>query len=492
MPVPQNPLRDIYEKACQQTEDPNQREWIALDAVSFLIKNTKTDFDKDIEKEIDEEEKSSKGLPPLPDNGAPMNDDLCANIEARLAAFLAAIARLKKFPDSPVVIGLFARAKVLGQKVDAWWQYNYWAGLVDFLQNATAVQWRAWRSAALAQQKARFAIAGGDFTNAKLYAVYGLQKLAQLRDHRLYLDLCSRLENAIAEGPDACWRLATALGSWVIKESANARHYLREVGMRHNLGNQFLIAGRNNEAMTMLEKAQQVHKKYSSIQDMDYYYINLLERLARAYLYSGDVQKAADYLEQYEQYAQQPREKTLLCLGKGYAALFNGLPEQAEQDFGMAREYARGPDDDNPNDFSNLWSALVSLGLAGLKRKDAGKARQKLDEARQRGRQKDFLNNPDRKIHDLLVEAEILIENKQFHQAGGLIADAKKELDESRIDSPRRQIQWGLANAFFLEQRNLPGDKEKAQSLRHDALALASSWGFYTADIDLLKTLIYG
>jgi hypothetical protein len=492
MPVQQNPLRDNFEKACQQTEDPNQREFIALDAVGFLIKNTKTDFDKDIQKEIDEEEKSSDGLPPLPDNGAEMNDDLCANIEARLANFLAAIARLKKSADSPVVIGLFARAKALGQKVDAWRRYDYWVGLAEFLQNSTTDQWRLWRSAALAQQKARFAIADGDFTNAKLYAVYGLQKLAQLRDHKLYLDLCSRLENAIAEGQDACWRLATALGNWVIKESVNARHYLREVGMRHNLGNQLLIAGKIKEAMAMLQQAQESRKRYSSIQDMDYYYVNLLERLARAYLYSGGMQKAADYLEQYEHYAQQPREKTLLWLGKGYAALVNNLADQAEQNFEEARKNARGPDDNNPKDFFNLWSALVSLGLAGLKRKDAGKARNKLDEARQRGRQKDFLNNPDRKIHDFLVEAEIFIENKQFDQAEGLITNAKKEFDESRLDSPRRQIQWGLTNAYFLEQRNLPGDKEKAQSLRKDALDLANAHGFYAADIDLLKTLICG
>jgi tetratricopeptide (TPR) repeat protein len=497
MPVLQNPLRDNFEKACQQTEDPNQREFIALDAVSFLIKSTKPDevsqIDKEIQKEIDKEKDSSDGLPPLPDNGAQMNDDLCAKIEARLASFLAAIARLKKSPDSPVIIGLFARAKVLGQKVDAWRRYDYWAGLVEFLQNSTTDQWRSWRSAAIAQQKARFAIADGDFTNAKLYAVYGLQKLAPLRDHKLYLDLCSRLENAIAEGQDACWRLATALGYWVIKESVNARHYLREVGMRHNLGNQLFIAGKNKEAMAVLQQAQQSCKQYTSIQDMDYYYINLLERPARAYLNGGtggDVQKATDYLENYGYYAQQPREKTLLHLGKGYLALYNQKPDEAKTEFTEACSNAQDQDGGNASkDFFNLWSAYMSLGIACMKLGQIAEALDYLNKSRQHGAGKDFLKNPDRAIHNKLMEAQIEILKKNAKQAEDAITEAQNIFTKSLLDSPRREIQLLLTEASL---RLLQGNADKAQELQNKALEQARKNGFNAPNVDLLAILIFG
>jgi hypothetical protein len=497
MPEPQNPLRDSFEKACQQTQDPAQHQFIALDAVKFLIENTTpaevSEIDAEIKKEIENESNSSAGLPPLPEEEAPLNDDLCAQIESRLANFLIAIARLKKSPNSPVVIGLFARAKVLGQKVDAWRQYDYWAGLVDFLQRSTDDQWQLWRSAGIAQQKARFAIADGDFSNAKLYAIYGLQKLAQLRDHKLYLDLCSRLQNAIAEGEDACLRLATALGHWVIKESLDACHYLRTVGMRHNLGNQLLIAGKNKEATAVLLQAQQTCKKYWSIPEMSYYDVNLMERLARAYLNSGkngDVQKAADYLDDYGYYAQQPREKTLWHLGKGYLALYKQKPDEAKTEFTKAYENAKGQGGGNASqDFFNLWSAYVSLGIVCMILGQLNEALDYLSKSRQHGGGKNFLNNPDRAIHDSLIDAEIAILQTNETQAENAITNAVETLAQSRLDSPRREIQWRLTKASLYDLQKKDKD---AQILRDEALALARDNGFNTTNIDQLKALIFG
>jgi hypothetical protein len=215
-----------------------------------------------------------------------------------------------------------------------------------------------------------------------------------------------------------------------------------------------------------------------------------LERLARTYLNRGEAHKASDYLRRYEVQAQQPREKTLCHLGKGYWELYNNNLEKAKAEFEEARQCALGQGSGNPpKDFFNLWSAYVSLGLVCEMLNQTDEALKHLNDSRKHGGQKKFLNNPDRAIHDCLIDAEIAILKKNETQAEEAITKAKATLAKSLLDSPRREIQWRLTKASLCDLQKKDAD---AKRLRDEASARAREDGFSTSNIAQLKALIFG
>jgi len=476
----QTSLRD-FETACQQTADKTQREQIALAALSFLLQNSAPDIliEQEINQEIDNENASPSQITPLPEGEFELDDTLCAGLEARLADFFPFIFRLNTFPDQAVAISLLTRARILSQKVDDWRQYDYWTPLFDFFRNATTDQWRQWRGGVIAQQKARTAIGGSQFARTKQLAIYGLQRLAGVPDHRLYLDLCSRLENAIAEG-DAYYCVAIALGYWVVKESLVAGHYLRAAGMRHNLGNQLLISGRNAEAITVLELAQQLCNDYWTVRDMSYYQTNVLERLAGAYLNRSDAIRSTDHLARYDFNAQQPREQTLHRLGRGGLAMHAGTHDVAEQKFVEARQFAQG------KEFFNFWLALVSLGWVCVLRNKPDEALAHLQQSLEHGETLPGFLNADRKSHYLLILAEAKILKTALAEAQTAIDNAAALIQG--FDLPRRNIQLLLTKASLCEAQ--PNNCD-AQTLRHQAAQLALANGFEASDITRLKMAVF-
>lgn len=477
-----------YEQQCQQAINSAQREQKALEALDSLLQTTLPgDIKTALEQEYTDNKSPSSEATPLPDGDFELDDTLCALLEARLANIFPSLNYLKSVLPPEAFSTYLARVRRLCQQVDMKRSYIYWVPLLDFLQNATAGQWRLWRISAIAQQKARAEIGNGDFERAKQFAIGGLQSLAGLPDHRLYLDLCSRVENAIAEG-DACFCLATALGNWVVNESVKASHYLRAVGMGHNLGNQLLIAGRNTDAITALQQAKTLCDQQWPIKDMNYYQVNLLERLARAYLNQDNVALATEYLEKFHAGARQPRELTLYHLGKGYLALRAGQPKIAIAEFKEACNCAHGSGGSNlPDDFFNLWSAHMSLGLAYLKDSDSDAARVNLEDARQHGVKRNFLNNHHRKIHDWLLDAEISILDKVDQQAETAVRNAEDALNG--MASPRRRMQLLLTKASLRDLKPKPG--ENPQTLRAEAIQIANVNGFNTSDIDKLKVAVF-
>jgi hypothetical protein len=174
-------------------------------------------------------------------------------------------------------------------------------------------------------------------------------------------------------------------------------------------------------------------------------------------------------------------------LGKGYLALHDGQPQTAKDEFKEACNCARGRGGNNlPDDFFNLWSAHVSIGLASLKGNDSDEARKNLDDARQHGAQKNFLNNSHRKIHDWLLDAEISILDRVDQQAETALRNADSALNG--LASPRRRMQLLLTKASLREAQ---GNSSEAQTLRDQAIQIADDNGFDTSDIDLLKLAVF-
>ncbi len=492
MPEQQKTLKD-YERECWDAVDPADKRRIALEARDSLIQTPVPETIKtQIERQLNQESTSSGEAAPLPTGELKMDDALCAQLEARLADFLPSIFYLKAGSADE----LLTRARAICDAVDKHRENNYWTRLFDFLKNSAAAQWRQWRIAAIAQQNARTEIGNGAFERAKWFAGYGLKNLidisessTQIRDDRLYLDLCSRLENTIAEG-DACLNVAFELGKWIIEESGNIKHHLRVVGMRHNLGNQYLIAGKNNEAIPVLEAAQQTCNACWPIRDMSYFQVNLLERLTRAYLNRGkidDIEKATDNLEKFGIYARRAREKTLYHLQKGYLAIHAAANQGAEQEFHTALEYAQGRESsDAQSDFFNCWSVFASLALLCLINKLPNRALDYLEEARKHGEKLlEFLNG-DRKIHDFLVLAEAYVQNDNR----GLAQEAlnKAENLSKDIDSPRRQIQLLFIKSLLYDGPNAPED---INSYWRQAIAKARENGFNDPDEKMVKIAVF-
>lgn len=476
----QTTLQD-FDRACQQTTDKTQREQIALAALNFLLQSAVPDhllIEEEVNQEIENESASPSQATPLPEGEFELNDALGAGLEARLADFFPALFRLNNFSDPAIALSLATRARIICQKIDAWRQYSYWTPLLDFLKSATTDQWRQWRSGVIAQQKARTAIAESQFERAKHLAIYGLQRLSGIPDHRLYLDLCSRVENAIAEG-DAYYCVAIALGSWVVKESLVAGHYLRAAGMRHNLGNQLLISGKNAEAITVLEQNQPLCNDYWSVRDMSFYQINLLERLACAYLNSGDAIRGADYLAKYDFYARQPREQTLHRMGRGGLAMHTGTHATAEQRFLEARQFAQG------KDFFNLWTAYAGLGWVCVLCNKPDDALTHLQQALAHGETLAGFLNADRKSHYFLVLAEVRILRNELALAQTAIDNAEGLIQG--FDLPRRQMQLLLTRASL---REVQGNPVEAATLRTQAVQIALTNGFDASNIARLKMAV--
>ncbi len=491
MPELQKTLRD-YEDECRKATGPDKRS-IALEARDFLIKAPVPETIKtQIERQLSQENASSGEAAPFPTGELKLDDALCSQLEARLADFFPSIFYLK----APSADELLTRAMAICEAVDLHRKYEYWFPIFDFLKNATAEEWRKWRIAAIAQQNARIEIGNGAFERAKWFACYGLKNLVeisesptQIRDYRLYLDLSSRLENAIAEG-DACLNVAFELGTWIIEESGRIKHHLRVVGMRHNLGNQYLIAGRNNKAIEVLEAAQKTCDDCWPIRDMNYFQVNLLERLVRAYLNRGqinDIKKAAENLEKFGIYARRAREKTLYHLQKGYLAIHTGDHPSAEQEFHAALEYAQGRESsDAQSDFFNWWSAIASLALLCLINKLPNRALDYLEEARKHGEKLlEFLNS-DRKIHYLLVLVEAYVQNNKREMAIDALNKAKDLIDD--LDSPRRQIQLFFIESLLYDGPNAPEDPN---SNWRKAIAMARENGFHDPDEKMVKIAIF-
>lgn len=477
----QSSLSD-FERACQQTTDKMQREQIALAALNFLLQNSlpnQASIEEEIYQEIEKESVNPSHVPSLPEGEFELNENLCAELEARLADFFPTLTRLNSLTNPATALSLLARARIICQKVDTWRQYNYWTPLFDFLKNAASDQWRKWRSAALAQQKARTAIGDAKFDSAKQFAIYGLQRLSGIPDHRLYLDLCSRVENALAEG-DAYYCVAIALGHWVVKESLVAGHYLRAAGMRHNLGNQLLITGRNNEAITVLEQNQQLCNDCWSLRDISFYYVNAFERLACAYLNSGDAIRAADYFAKYEFYAQQPREQALQRLGKGGLDMRNGTHAGAEQKYSEARQFAKG------KDFFNFWMACASRGWVCIFRDKPDEALAHVQEAISHGETLTGFMNVDRRSYCFLLEAQAQILRNELALAQAALDSA--ETCMQGLDSPRRNMQLLLTKASL---RAPQGNNGEAQTYRDQAIQLALTNGFDASNLDRLKMAIF-
>lgn len=479
-----------YERDCQNAASPAEKRRLALEARdAFIQTSAPATITEEVLRQFNQESANSGPAAPLPDGNLQITNDADgAQLEARLTDFFPAIFALEQSGGE----ALLNRARIVCEQVDAYRQHNYWLPLFDYLNNATAASWQKWRFAVIAQKNARIEIGNGDFVRAGWFTILGLQNLvsfsttpATILDYRLYLDLCGRLQNVIAEGR-ACLHVGAELGKWIIEESHRVKHYLRAVGVGLNLGNQHLFAGKNHDAISILEAAQATCNTQWTIRDMDYFQVNLLERLARAYINRGqsaDLVAAAAYLENFGALAQRSREKTLYQMGKGYLALQAGDYPNAKASFYSALEYARGQHpNDAPNDFTNMWSAFMSLVLLGLKRNMPAQALNYLEEARKHGDKLLEFLNAGKKCYACLLAAEAHVQLNDRTAAWAALSQAQGFA--SGLGSPRRQIQLLFIEALLIDP---PDNDTKYQQ----ALQLARQNGFNNSDDGLVRLAIF-
>jgi CHAT domain-containing protein len=362
----QQPSLPDYERRCRDAADPQKREKIALDAVDFLMRQGVPDS---IAGQVNQAVANEQlGLPPdtllFPEIPASTTDSLAGLNDGLLTENLPKLYWMRRNKPDSVRSENFSAARKIAAQVDTWLNYSYWVPLMDFLDKADAETLLWWRAAAKAAELSRNAYNQSQFEHAKLLAVVGFHNLVTIPDRRLYLTICFRLQNAIAEGPESMFNIGFALADWVTRESRSAGYFLRIVGMQFNMGNQFFLFGRRDEALEKFKDVLHLSQQWRHFQSryMQWYNFESMERITAVLYELGDYSGMMKYLHQYGNLATTTRQKTLYHLNLGLAARLVGDLQTAEEEFQKAIVCGKGEKPKTEADPLNVWYAYLKLG----------------------------------------------------------------------------------------------------------------------------------
>lgn len=467
-------LKD-FEQRCMKTVDPLKRQKIALDAVKFLVHEGAPDT---VVQEIYQAAATEKVTPTLTSelgmaDSVTMNDSLWAVYETRLSKFLPSLFHLKQSGDSDIGQKQLAKAKNLAKKSDAYCQYDYWAPLLEFLNQADSTTWRRWRAAAISAAKSRDAYTRDEFKLAMFYAICGLHNLSGIPDRRLYLDLCLRLQNAVAYD-EANFSIALAFGEWIAQECLQTKYYLRAASIGYNLGDHLYRIGRYDEAIEILKNELNRSSRWHYIAGMvDWYRPQTHERLSLTLREIGEYQTALNYLEFFGRSAAGPREKALYHHGLGLTARYLGEYEKAELEYYKALEAAKG------KDTANTWYPYFSLATLFLEYDLPKKALKYLEEGKSyvENREKNFFNN-ERLSYYLLLKTRIQIKRGEIELARKTLLQAEKAI--ARLNSPVLRVEQGITTANL--HQNL-SEFEKAEKQFIQTLDFCRTHGLFLQEL---------
>jgi CHAT domain-containing protein len=431
----QQPSLMDYEKRCRETPDSTEKEKIALQAVEFLVRQSVPDsiVQQVNQAVVNENLSSSTDSVLFLEIPAIMSDSLAGFHEAFLRDHLPQLYYARRMAKNGVVNENWVAARRIAEKLDAWAKYDYWAPLMDFLENARDEVWHRWRAAVIAAKMSRGATRDTQFARAKFFAVYGLQGLAEMPDRRLYLDLCFRLQNAIAEG-DAVFNLGFALGNWITRESLAAKYYLRAAGAECNIANQFVLTGRFDEALEKLKEVRQLIQQRQHVKLINYYEDLCHERMSAAAYQKGDLNSMIYYLNLTRTPNTSTRQKVLGHIRQGQTAKYRGEFETAEKEFEQAIAYGKGNENHEP-DPANVFYAHLNLGVLYSEYNMPERALLYYNRARQYAENEGFLN-AERWSDYWLHCAQAYIQRGDMTSAKTALDHATKQF----IDSPHLRI----------------------------------------------------
>lgn len=475
-----------YERLCRKTTAPKEKEEIALAAVDFLVRQHVPDsIAHQINQAVaDENLRLPAGtLPFFLEMPTVMTDSLVGLYDDLLTEYLPKLYwRRRHLPDSVRSENFSMTGKIAAQ-IDSRLNYSYWAPLMDFLEKADTETWYKWRAAAKAAELSRNAYNQSQFERAKFFAISGFHRLVAIPDRRLYLDICIRLQNALAEGPESMFNIGFALAGWVTHESRSAGYFLRLVSSEYNCGNQLYQLGRYDEALERFKMVLQLTQQWRHFprRYMQWYSIEVMERLAAVLYKLGDYSEMLNYLERYGKSATTTRQKTLYHLDRGMAARLIGDLQAAEEELRTAITCGKGDEKKNIDaDLLNAWYAYLELGDLYLEYHLPEKALFYFRNARAYATQteEDFLTGE--KLNDYWLHvAEAFVQSGKLDSAAAALEQAGRQ----PVDSP-----WLQVKSFFCaaQVNDDLGQMREANALLGQALALCQNNGMTIYEIDAI------
>jgi CHAT domain-containing protein len=474
---------DDHERRCRATADPEEKEKVALEAVAFLVRQSVPAF---IAYQVNQGVANEKLSLPADtllfsdiDFSAVVNDSLAGQYEALLAQSLPKLLWMRRIQPKRLRGENFAAAGKIANQLDAWAKFSYWTPLMDFLEKAGDEEWHSWRAAAIAAVLSRDCCFDSQFEYAQAFAIYGLQRLAEMPDRRLYLDLCLRLQNPLAEGRDAAFNVAFALGEWIKKECLRAAYYLRVASVEFNLGNQFLLTGRYEEALEKLKGLLQFIDKWRYVPKIAWYKDYSWERIANASYEMGNLRAMLYYLGESGKVAESTRQKVLYHINQALVAKYRGDFQTADEELKTAVQMGKGDKQRGlAPDSINVWYAYLDWGDLYLEYKMPKQALFYYHQAWTYGQNIEDLLNPERRRKYWLHCAKAYV-----HQRNEALAKAALDSAKQPVDSPNLGVKNLLTVADLYE--NL-GKINEAQQALNDARAICQKHGLVLEEINAL------
>ncbi|MGH7596350.1 MAG: CHAT domain-containing protein [bacterium] len=473
---PQPSLQD-YERRCRETADPQKKEKIALAAVDFLARQSVPDS---IAHQVNQAVASENlSLPPntllFPEILAITNDSLAGLCDGLLTENLPKLYWMRRNQPNSVRGENFSAAKKIAAQVDAWLKFSYWVPLMEFWEKADAETWQRWRGAARAADLSRIAYNQSQFERAKFLAVSGFHSLVAIPDRRLYLDICFRLQNAIADGPESMFNIGFALTDWVTRESRNVGYFLRIVSLEFNCGNQLFHMGRYDEALERIKNVLELTQQWRYFQPtyMQWYASEAMERITAVLYELGDYSGMLNYLAKYGTLATETRQKTLYHIDRGMAARLIGDFQTAEEEFQKAIECGQKVDP------ANVWYAYLDLGDLYLEYALPEKALAYFQNAKAYvANDENFLNGE--KLSDFWLHvAEAFVQKQAIDSAKSALEQAKQQF----IDSPVLRVKSLFSAAKVHENlRQLT----KAAEMLAQAREICQKFGMTIYEVDAI------
>lgn len=462
-------------RANEPMSSATDSEKIALDTLKMMVTAPLTGFnDTEIQQMVQHERSFLKQIT-LPSNSFDrMTDKRCAEYEDLLADFLPTIPWLRDNLTDRAFKEEMANAESLAQAIDAYRAFAYWHPLTAFLHHAEPPVWNRWRASVFAGQRARAAVSFGAFDAARSFAVYGLQQLDEIPDIRHILRLSIRLQCAIAQG-DGATGLATHLGKWIAAECERIGNYLLAACMTFNLGNQCLLNGKIKEADKWLRKCQRISKssKGKYLRNMDWYRINVLERMAAVKRRQMDLSGMKSLLDEFRQTGTGSRVEILYEHNMGLYYEYSKEYKKAEAAFKKVTRLAKTPRQDYPyEDPYNAWASHVALACLALKAGSSGadEALRHLDEAKKFGDTFNGFMNAERSCTHLVFCAEAYLRKGRKSEAEQALQQIGSLLQQ--VDSMRLAVRKKMLDAHLSNDHNR---KDEARSRYFEAKTLAQT-----------------
>lgn len=372
-----------------------------------------------------------------------------------------AICRLDVFQNLRQRI--FESVQSIAAKLDSSYEIRYWVELFRFLTTAdtTAVQrWQLARHAFVLS--GRYQTGDAQYGLSQHIALYGMSLLEGVPDRRAYLDLCMRLQSTIWFHDEA-YRLAIAIGDWVIDACEKEKYYFRVAAQEYNVANQLIIDRQHRQAINRLERVFALIERWDVLREPNWqwYYRNSLRAMAEAQKNAGDPHRALPYLEELQKHLSDNRLRALYHKLLAELAKDQARFERAEQEFRIAlsltiEEQPRGK---RIVDFHNSWAITVGLADLYLKLNLPEQADRLLAEWEALARQQNptYLQRARVAALHALYRAKPKLAMSDFQAADHYLQQAKEW--RRRLASEKLAYQILSMSAALFEER---GDYEKA------------------------------